>query len=525
MSSEQSSLLSDLDAYAIARALAGLDWSKVPVSALTSALLTRLDLKKPHDWDTLQRILNPDLIGQIFAINPLAELPKPKADDLETVPSLPSAQLNADQEREGQTVGRWLGDYVTWAGRVANETPLIFLWGAGLFLAAVAIARRLYVHAPWGQQIFPNLYVMLIAVSTYYRKSASLNLASGVIRVAMPHMLLPQPGSPENFMNMLGGVLPSNIDTIPAIDRERLKDGNEFAAQRALVRDEISAVFKAMGRDYMAGMKEIIMQLYDCPPYLDSNTNNRGLVVIRNAALSILGATTPAELSTAVNVNDWYNGNLARFGLLTPEPDYKERPAQVESVPPGNLVTRLRTLHEKLPAPRTTESQPEAWSLTAHVWDYCHAYEQALRQMTAPDSPLDDRLRAVYGRLHVQALKVAIIFAALDWADSQDNGKPIVQPAHWYRAQQITEQWRASAHRLLQDLSESTESRLETRILRLLKAHPGELTLRDIYKELHADRKPVADILQSLEQDGQVERIASSMRPGPHTERYRLIEC
>jgi predicted helicase len=49
-----------------------------------------------------------------------------------------------------------------------------------------------------------------------------------------------------------------------------------------------------------------------------------------------------------------------------------------------------------------------------------HAYEQALRSMTAPSSSLDDRLRAIYGRLHVQAIKVAILLAALDWADSGD---------------------------------------------------------------------------------------------------------
>ncbi len=39
--------------------------------------------------------------------------------------------------------------------------------------------------------------------------------------------------------------------------------------------------------------------------------------------------------------------------------------------------------------------------------------------MTAPNSALDDRLRAIYGRLHVQAIKVAILLAALDWADDE----------------------------------------------------------------------------------------------------------
>src|SRR5258708_38183178 len=111
---------------------------------------------------------------------------------------------------------------------------------------------------------------MIVAVSTHYRKSAGLSLASEIARSAMPHMILPQPGSPENFMSMLGGALPPNFETIPAPDRERLTKCNVFAAQLGILRDELSALFKSMGRDYMAGLKELIMQLYDCPPYLDS---------------------------------------------------------------------------------------------------------------------------------------------------------------------------------------------------------------------------------------------------------------
>ena len=46
--------------------------------------------------------------------------------------------------------------------------------------------------------------------------------------------------------------------------------------------------------------------------------------------------------------------------------------------------------------------------------------------------------------------------------------RPNVNTTHWYRAQQIVETWRASAHRLLANLGESEETRLENRILGLL---------------------------------------------------------
>ncbi|HLV37453.1 MAG TPA: hypothetical protein VKY59_20205, partial [Spirillospora sp.] len=146
--------------------------------------------------------------------------------------------------------------------------------------------------------------------------------------------------------------------------------------------------------------------------------------------------------------------------------------------------------------------------------------------MTAPNSPLDDRLRTVYGRLHVQALKVAIILAALDWValGERRQGKPIVRAAHWYRAQQIVETWRASAHRLLHDLGESEEARLEMRILRLLAGQPNGLSVRSIYRTLRSPRKPVIEALKALELDGRVEQ--DFVRNGQHgrkAETYRLI--
>ena len=525
--------LTSQDAYVLARALVGLPYDGVPLSPITGLLLANLDPAQPEDIQVLRRILGQQLMLDVLRVDPEGAPPETpfRSTDLNIVPELPEmARLSDAQREEAETIGKWLDDYLRWAGSAANETPLNFHLGAGLYLAAIAVGRRLYIQTPWRQQVFPNLYIMIVAVSTYYRKSAGLSLAAEVARLAIPHMMMPQPGSPENFMAMLGGVLPPNFSEIPQQDRARLEKGNRYAAQRGLLRDELSGLFKSMGKDYMAGLKELIMTLYDCPAYLDSNTNNKGLVVIRDAALSILGAATPAELATALSSADWFNGNLARFSLLTPETDYHERKAISESQAPTDLANRLRRLHEKLPDPPLPDAfgeklTSEAWSLAADIWPHTAAYEQALRAMTAPRSALDDRLRAIYGRLHVQAIKVAILLAALDWADDeQSTPRPKVTAAHWYRAQTITEEWRASAHRLLADLGENEEARLENRILGLLRTAGGVATVRDLYRALRSPRKPVVEALKALEQDGQVVRVELPPKPGMRSEAYRLAE-
>jgi hypothetical protein len=127
--------------------------------------------------------------------------------------------------------------------------------------------------------------------------------------------------------------------------------------------------------------------------------------------------------------------------------------------------------------------------------------------------------------LHVQAIKVATLLAAMDWAD-EDGGlpHPKVTAAHWYRAQQIVEDWRASAHRLLADLGENEEGRLENRILSFLRACGGVATVRDIYRALRSPRKPVIEALRALEEDGCIERVELPPKPGVKSEAYRLTD-
>jgi hypothetical protein len=124
-------------------------------------------------------------------------------------------------------------------------------------------------------------------------------------------------------------------------------------------------------------MKDLLMELYDCPDYFDKDTQT-GLNIVENAALSILGVTTPASLSCAVSSGDWDHGLLIRFALLTPEPNYAERPAAktYRAVPQG-LVDELRSLHERLPAPQTTEmgmAAPGALRLDVECWEQCQQY-------------------------------------------------------------------------------------------------------------------------------------------------------
>ena len=263
----------------------------------------------------------------------------------------------------------------------------------------------------------------------------------------------------------------------------------------------------------MVGMKDLLMELYDCPDYSDKDTQ-AGLTIVENAALSILGVTTPTGLSAAVSDADWSNGLLIRFGLLTPEPNHKERPMpKTFQAPPTALIEDLLRLHEKLPQPQQTEQgfrAPKAIEFDVECWEECQAYGEYLRQLCDPnhENELDERLKGVYGRMHVQAFKLAELLATLDWLDS-DSNTPTITQDQWHNAKAIAEQWRLSAARLLTQIDRSGEAiqerRDQDRLLRAIQRTGATgSNLRDLYRNLNLSAKRARQLAHDLVKAGLV---------------------
>ncbi len=261
-------------------------------------------------------------------------------------------------------------------------------------------------------------------------------------------------------------------------------------------------------------LKDFLLEVYDCPDHIAKETQ-AGLAVVRNAAPSILGVTTPAGLSGAITVADWDNGLLPRFALLTPEPDYQERPALAQpEAPPQSIVAGLKQLHAALPMPQKSADgwdAAEALKMQVEAWQACQEYSNHLRMQCDPrlETPLDDRLKGVYGRMHVQAMKVAMICATLDWAEADHAKPPIVSERHWDVGRAMAEHWRLSAHRLVEHLDRSgsarTELRLQDKLLRSIRAAGVEgATMHSLYRNHNLQAAVARQVAKDLVQAGQI---------------------
>ncbi len=508
-------VLTDGDLYAIARATAGLSWQGLPVSPVVGLLLSNLKVK---DATHLLRLLGPDVSGQILKLDPNGKAPqslKPPEVESPIIPPLPKeARLDDKALQAAEAVGGWLNDFMHWATLRSPMTPPLFLQAGGLWVLGLAIARR--CAAPLHKPIYPHLYILWVAVTSLFKKTTGMEAIYDLVNAALPHMLLPEESTPEAFIAALGGKQPPNYEGLSPYEKKLEDLGRIFAAQRGVLLDEASSLFGAIRRDYMQGHAEMIMRLYDAPRRYTRYIRSEGKIVIYDASLCILGATTPASLNRNINLQSWETGELARFVLLYPDQDmpYNVGSGLADYGPPADLVKRLMALHHALPKPSDpllmeADQPPERHVLSVLIskeaFTAYDAYTKAVTyDLLREQNKLDARLHPNYTRLHMQAVKVALALAVMDWVDASSKGVPQLSLGHWARAQQITETWRASAHRLLDGLNRSEDSITEARILEHLSFYAEGETLRDLTQRTGLRRKAIEEALRSLVEAGLV---------------------
>jgi hypothetical protein len=439
------------------------------------------------------------------------------------VPDLPqAARLTAETAAQAAEVGRWLDAYVSFACDVSPLTPRELHQSAGLWLGSVAIARRVRLRLRH-DDLFPNLLVLWICDTTIYAKTTGLNIAKRLARAVFPHLLAVSEFSPEALLDDCAGRQPLGLQDLPEDDRSLWTERRNFAAQRGIVLDEAASLFSSFKRDYNAGLPYYLLRLSDCDPEVEKLTRGAGKVVAHNNYLSFLGSTTAASLMRTDLDFLWGSGLWPRFALLTPSelpPWRSPKPGHCD--PPQALTRTLRRLaEEKLPepvypaAPQTCDVQ-----LGDGVHAAWRAYARAMIRdiLTSPEAP-GKRLWGVYGRLPSQAFKVAVILATLDWAEGDSTPVPVVSLAHWARGQTIAESWRASAHRLLDSLSNRRvveEHNKEDRILQMILAAGARgITARSIYRSLGLRRAEFDLAVAGLVRDGLIREVEIKPARGP----------
>jgi len=203
------------------------------------------------------------------------------------------ADLRAAKTRLGLALPDegWLSDYLR-AVTPLTDAPAEFHLVSGLCALSAAIGNGLHTRE-WGQNVFPHLWAVLVAPSSFWRKSTAIGQAERFVRDYAPERTYPSDFSREKLLALFGE-RPAGLMT--------LKEFGGFLAM--------------LGRDYMGGTKEMLTELYDGPDRY-TRALKKDEVVVERPAITLLGATTLDWLEGKITEGDLQGGFLARFLFVT----------------------------------------------------------------------------------------------------------------------------------------------------------------------------------------------------------------
>jgi hypothetical protein len=450
------------------------------------------------------------------------------------VPPLPEEmQLPEKLKANLDGTGRWLNDYVDFASKASPMSPPIFHEILGLSLLSTTIARRVYIRVA-NRNFYPNLYAFIVANSTLFAKTTAFEVAKRTLDLAeLSRLTLPVGITPQSFIGELTSRVPDTFSNWDEEDKQDWKRERPFAAQRAWLMDEASSLLDAFDQKITADLLSLVLRLHDCPEKLQAaSTIMRGRQTIRQAYLTICGPTTPAALKPHLrNPKHWGNGLFARFIFVTPNvpPILTFYPPELEI--PQEIIDPLRKLSEELlPEPKETISEGRSSrslrvELADGVWQLWERYHAGLWTL-AKEKLIPEKLHSNYGRFHNLAIKIAMQLATIDSNDPQGEGITI-SLKHMAKAQMITEGYRASLHRLMDEIEKpSEEEDLERKIFKQLKISAGGNTERELARIFHkhaGERDELQKTLARMVQDGLIFVNKRKRKRGPAATIYQIL--
>lgn len=385
------------------------------------------------------------------------------------------ADLRVARRRLGEALPEdgWIAEYLR-AVTPLTDTPVEFSLASGLAALAGAIGNRTWIES-WGQKVYPHLWAVLVAPSSFWRKSTSINMAERVLRSADASRVLPSDFSRERFLGILS---------------------NQPVGLLSL--KEFGAFLGMLGRDYSSGLKETMTELYDGPDEYRRSLQKEE-VRIQRPAITLLAATTLDWLESRITDGDLRGGFLGRFLFVTATE--KSSPKGLTGGIDGLVQLRLK---DGLVRVASGEPRPSRFSEEAKdaLEDWMAEWEG---EVTSAHHAAD--LTGFAVRLQTYAIKLSMLFRASNVALATEEVEPeLVEAADVDQAIAYCRLlWRNVAGLVDEEIAVTKEARELRRIRKLVG--PEGIAWSDALRLSHLRARDFTAYVETLVESGALEIV------------------
>lgn len=349
-----------------------------------------------------------------------------------------------------------------------TDAPETFILFSALGLLS-GICNKFYFYYPRKTPL--NLYMLLLAPSTFYRKSVTIDIASDYLSAVNDELLFPESFTSEAFIEILS------------------KRSRGLLTWRELIQVK---EFQ-FGSEYNRGLPSLLTDLFDHKPKIRRYTKGEGETVVESPTVSILAAGISTWLVDHLKEIDFQGGIWTRF-LFVPVEEKESRKFRR----PKRFILNP-AIEKKLKALDTMEERMmdlERVFPLLDRWGERHQ-KQAMR--------LDNELlKATFQRLEVALLKIACLLQLAE------NGKTAVEPQTFNDAVRIIEYLKKILPTFFEEQIVFTASdRNRIKILQYIK-RKQEVGRTELIRYSHLEARLLDKILDQLSAEDAIGTKSSS---------------
>lgn len=376
-------------------------------------------------------------------------------------------------------LGNWLASYMELTSDLESPDNC-HLW-TGLTAISAATRRKVWLDMQYGT-IYPNLYVIIVAVSAKSRKSAAMDFGRDLLMDAIPDIRIMR-----DSMTSQGLVKQMN-HKVTIIKGDKIEE--EPRSDVAIFADEVANLF-SYERTRAAQMVIFLTRTYTCPSVYDHTTVRDSLVRLHNLYPVLLGGTDPRNLK--VLPEDAVGGLTGRLIWVVVNERRSNNPGWKTDVRADLQRQLLREyLIHDLRVIGSLWGQFETEELARKTYDEWYA---ALAAKDANDLTTD----AFYQRCHVTALRIAEL---LSLSESNDL---IITARHIRKAISLIELQLPEIKRVALWTGNSDFEQKRAKLLHLLQSSPhGMTTQRRALRYMSMGHEDFEKLKTTLIQDGSI---------------------
>ena len=412
---------------------------------------------------------------------------------------------SAQEEKEFRAIiptAGFIGSYMKYTDY--QESPSSYHFWVALSVLSSILQRRAWV-SKGVYNVFPNMFMILVAPSGRCRKSRALNLGTELVQDFDFMNIIADKTTPESMLEALmtgtknltrvedqnQGVIDLNVDSTGFI-----KAG------------ELSVFLNK--QTYTSGMVNLLTDLYDCPKKFKYLTRNKKPIELNNVAVTFVGASTPDWLATSLPEAAFEGGFMSRIIFVVKH--YKDRSIALPMDPPRGM---FEDLQKQLMQIRKLFRGRIELSQAARKW-YVNWYHKL------ENTPMEDEsLSGFLERKPDTVLKVALLLTS-----SSNPEKKLIQEGDMIQAEKIVSWTQSRMFNAFKNDDMTHLCRLGQKVLDILE-QKGEVSRREIMRKLGSKingTKDLQEIEQILEESGRMEVVHGIANKGgrPSTVYKRL---